>query len=344
VRFALVPDVRFAEVTPPPAPDYGRPESWIARPGLAPDPARFAPEGFQVAPAPAAATFFVAPTAFFGTDAWNSPLDDPRARDFLDRMVTAQASPFNGVSAVWAPRYRQATFGTFLKDQPDAGRALDLAYSDVRRAFAAFVAAQPPDRPLILAGHSQGARHLLRLVADDVRGTPLAARVIAVYAVGWPVVPAADLEAMGMPACTRRQQAGCVLSWQSFADDAPRDRVLAQLAAVRTLDGMPIGSRPTLCVNPLAGGTTDIAVPAAANPGSLKDKAIIARLVGARCDPSGLLLLAPPPVDIGPFVLPDGNFHVYDYNLFWVSVRADVEARAMAHAEAGGPAPADPVS
>lgn len=37
----------------------------------------------------------------------------------------------------------------------DAERALDLAYKDVDAAFTAFLAQVDPNRPLILAGHSQ---------------------------------------------------------------------------------------------------------------------------------------------------------------------------------------------
>jgi hypothetical protein len=29
-------------------------------------------------------------------------------------------------------------------------------------------------------------------------------------------------------------------------------------------------------------------------------------------------------VDMGPYVLPGNNYHVYDYPLFWANVRADV--------------------
>jgi hypothetical protein len=28
-------------------------------------------------------------------------------------------------------------------------------------------------------------------------------------------------------------------------------------------------------------------------------------------------------VDMGPYVLPGNNYHVYDYPLFWSNVRAD---------------------
>ncbi len=131
--------------------------------------------------------FFVTPTAYLGRDRWTMPFDDAATNARLALYLRGQASAFNGVGQVWAPKYRQATFGAFLTAKPDAARALDFAYADVVRAFAAFVAAVPPGTPIVLAGHSQGSRHLLRLVAEHVAGTPLAKRVVAVYAVGWPV-------------------------------------------------------------------------------------------------------------------------------------------------------------
>lgn len=337
VTFALAPTLPFAESPQAPAPRYAEASAWIARPDIPGNPALFVPEGYRPAPAPAAAAFFVPPTAFFARSRWNAPLDDAETNALLERYVAAQASVFNGIASLWVPRYRQATFGTFLKASPDAEKALDLAYADVAAAFDAFVAAQPADRPLILAGHSQGARHLLRLVADRVRGTPLADRVVAVYAVGWPVAWEADLPRLGVPACAGREQAGCLLSWQSFAADGDLEGFLEGVARVQRLDGAPFGTEPMVCVNPLDGaaappGRAGPAVAAEANPGALKERELLPRLVGARCDATGLLLLEPAPRDFGRFVLPGGNFHVYDINLFWAAVRADAEARLMAHA------------
>ncbi len=337
VTLALAPTVAFADSPAPPAPRYSAPSAWIAHPQLPGNPALFAPEGYRPAPAPAAAAFFVPPTAFFGRTSWNAPLDDPQVNQRLDRYVEAQASPFNGIAEVWAPRYRQATFGSFLRPSADSERALDLAYADVVAAFDAFVAAQPADRPLILAGHSQGARHLLRLVAGRVRGTPLAGRIVAVYAIGWPVALPADLDSLGLPPCAGREQAGCLLSWQSFAADGDLAGFLKGVEPLRRVDGEPFGRAPMLCVNPLTGaaappGAADAGAPAEANAGALREKALVPRLTGARCAASGLLLLDPAPRDIGPYVLPNGNFHVYDISLFWAAVRADAEARLMAHA------------
>jgi hypothetical protein len=52
------------------------------------------------------------------------------------------------------------------------------------------------------------------------------------------------------------------------------------------------------------------------------------------------LLISPAPSEIGPYVLPGGNFHVYDYGLFWANVRADAEARLSAFGAARFPAAA----
>ncbi len=330
IAWAFTPRVSFAESAVAPPPDYRDASAWVARPDLPENPARFVPPGFRAAPRPIAAAFFVPPTAFFGRDRWTAPLDDAETNERLALFTRNQASAFNGIAAVWAPRYRQAALGAFFRPGPEADQALDLAYSDVVRAFAAFLAAQAPDAPLLLAGHSQGSRHLLRLYAERVAGTPLADRVVAVWAVGWPVTPA-DLARLRLAPCRAREEAGCLLSWQSWAGDADLARAAAGLARARRFTGAPVGSAPMVCTNPLTGGEA----PAAgreANLGALLEGRLEPRLAGARCTAPGILALEPSPGDIGPLVLPDGNYHAYDYNLFWANVRADAEARLSAHA------------
>src|SRR3546814_15279414 len=93
----------------------------------------------------------------------------------------------------------RSTFGAFLTSEAAAGQALDLAYRDVLTAFDQFVTEIGPDRPIILAGHSQGALHLTRLLKDRVAGTPLATRLVAAYVVRWPVSQPRALPAPGPP-------------------------------------------------------------------------------------------------------------------------------------------------
>lgn len=331
---AFVPTMDFAESPLAAPPDYAKDIGWVARPGMEPNPALWVPPGNRPAPRPAASAFFIPPTAWLGRSRWNAPLDDPETNDRLALFTRVQASTFNGVADIWVPRYRQATFGSFLVEAPAAEQALDLAYTDVLAAFAAFLKNNPGDGPIILAGHSQGARHLLHLLGGlpaDVR-----ARVVAVYAVGWPVALPGDLQRTGgLPACATAEQAGCILSWQSFAADGDLAEALAGFARVRTLDGSRIGTRPMLCVNPLSG--TGAAAGADGNLGTLIADALQPGRAGARCSDRGLLLIDPAPKDIGPYVLPGGNFHAYDYSLFWANIRADVETRLSAFAAARAP-------
>jgi hypothetical protein len=173
LRLALVPSAAFSANDAGPRPDYGKLSSWAAHPGLKTDAARWTPEGYRAAPQPGIAVFFLLPTTVFDRSRWNGGTDDIEANKRVDMFLKSQASIFNGVGEIWAPRYRQATFGVFMTDKPQAAAALDLAYGDVLAAFDAFVAALPSDRPIILAGHSQGSLLLMRLLRDRVAGKPL---------------------------------------------------------------------------------------------------------------------------------------------------------------------------
>lgn len=334
--YALVPQHGFERQAPLAGNAYDDPKLWLSRPGMgAGDPARFRPAGLAANEAPLdAAVFFIHPTSYFDRAHWNGPIANPQADQFAALMIRGMASAFNASPAIWAPRYRQATMGTFLADNPARLAALDLAYGDVRAAFLAFLADTPPDRPIVLAGHSQGALLLKRLLQDEVAGKPLARRIAAAYVVGWPVSLRHDLPLMGLPACARAGQPGCVAGWLTYAEPADTKLTLQGYGRFPALDGqLPAGS-PFLCTNPLT-GAPDSAAPAAANRGTLKpdmtmaSARLIAGAVPARCGPEHFLLIGDPP-EIGENVLPGNNYHLYDIPLFWANVRADVAARVAA--------------
>ena len=48
--------------------------------------------------------------------------------------------------------------------------------------------------------------------------------------------------------------------------------------------------------------------------------------------PNGGLLIGEGP-NLGPYVLPGNNYHVYDYSLFWANIRADANRRLKAFAQ-----------
>jgi len=334
-RFAFVPRGAYEAQQPLPAGAYADPNLWVSRPGTKDDPAQYLPEGAVPGAKGKAYVFFIHPTSYLARDHWNGPIDDKDSRQRTDLFVRGMASAFNGAAAVYAPRYRQAAFGSFLVNQPETLKARALAYADVRQAFAAFVAAVPTDAPIVLAGHSQGGLHLLHLLKDNVRGTPLAPRIVAAYLVGWPVSPEHDLPETGMPACTAPDQTGCAMSWMSYAEPAEAGALLDAYRAEPGLDGKPKDAKPVLCTNPLNGGAGPSA-PGTANLGTLVPDEEPSRgkmqmlAVPARCDPkTGLLLIGEPP-EVGPYVLPGNSYHIYDIPLFWANLRADAARREAA--------------
>jgi len=339
--YGLAPRVAFRPQPALPPGAYDLPEMWLARPGMAHDPAQYLPPGIGHLRRGEAYVFFLHPTTFLSRTHWNAPLDHLNSRMRAELAVRSMASVFNDEAGIWAPHYRQAALGTFMVDRPESKRALALAESDVRSAFATFLEQIPPHAPIVLAGHNQGALIALHLLRDGVRGTPIARRIVAVYLTGWPVSPRHDLPQTGMPACTRADQAGCVMAWMTFADPADPRQILAMASHYPALDGARADDRP-LCTNPLTGGAA-LSAPAGANRGSLaigdelRQPSLVLPSVGARCDPaSGLLIVTTPP-HLGDHVRPGNDFTAYDLALFWRNLRSDVAAREAAWQRAGHP-------
>jgi hypothetical protein len=329
-----VPKGHYAPPTKDTAPDYAKTASWAARPDVANDPSSWHPDGMPAdmdASGPAA-VFYIHPTTYLKTDRWNGPIDNSDSLNRTNLFVKSEASAFAGAGKVWAPLYRQAAYGAFLLKNDDATKALDLAYSDVSRAFDEFLKQVPATQPIILAGHSQGSLHLLRLLVD--RKEALKGRLVAAYVVGWPVSVTADLSALGIPACTKPDETGCLLSWMSFGDPPDAGMMLDEWQSSPSPTGKPRRAGDVLCVNPLT-GTRDGSAPPAANSGTLLPSADLqsAKLepgrVGARCA-NGLLIVGG---DVPAFIPPPllgNNFHVYDYALFWGSIRKDAAMRVAA--------------
>lgn len=332
---AFVPGTEF-EPQPALAKErYADAAMWVARPGITDDPAHWVPPGAPARPEPvAAAVFFVHPTSYFARGHWNAPLGDKETDGRTATFVQGLASPFAGSAELWIPRYRQATLGAFLTEKPEAAQALELAYGDVVQAFDHFLVSTPPELPIVLAGHSQGAFHLRRLMAERVASRPLARRIAAAYLVGWPLSLDHDLPKLGLKPCAKPGQPRCVMSWMSYGEPGEPQMTINAYARRGGLDGKVLRGSAFLCSNPLTGGNGN-AAPAAANLGtlipdvSLKNGRIVPAYTGASCRTDGALSLGGNP-NMGPYVFPGDNYHVYDIPLFWTNVRADFSARVAA--------------
>ena len=333
-HWVATPGHPFDPQLAPPPPDYARAEAWAALPGR--DSAADAvPPGSGAVDAQATAeadVFFVHPTTYFWRSHWNAPTGGWLTRRITAATLAGQASAFNGAARVYAPRYRQMTLAGF--DHPELREAaLDLAYSDVRRAFQHYLDRFAAGRPLILAGHSQGSRMLLRLLDDFFRDGPLREHLVAAYVVGARVWEGSYQRGEAvLPVCQRPEATGCLVSWRTLAEGA--DPAVDSNPGERS-DGQ------TVCVNPLSwrpGG----AAPADANLGSvpLPTSGALGRalpgLTGARCQ-DGFLWIRPVTRAGFRMAHPDGNWHAYDYALFYMNVRANAVQRVAAFTQRSRP-------
>lgn len=333
---AFVPDAEFVQQEALAKNKYEDPAMWYSIAGARKNnPTTWQPKGASdINPRGPAAIFFVHPTSYISKDSWNAPLGDAQAGARAQIFLRGLASPFASAGEIWAPRYRQATVGAFLTKEPAGQKALDAAYQDVLQAFDRFMEEQQSDRPIILAGHSQGSRHLTYLLRDRVAGKPLAKRIVAAYVVGWPISIDSDLDALGLPACSGPDEAGCIMSWQSFAEPADYKLIIDYFGIENGFNGKSRKDTNIVCTNPLNGGGLPEGT-VQENLGTLKanaeltDGELIAEQVPARCDERGFLLIGEPP-EMGAYVLPGNNYHVYDYPLFWANIRQDSLRRTRA--------------
>ncbi len=337
-RIFLKPSSSFDVAAAPAAPDYTDSASWVALPDREDQADNLPPESDLKDRQSDAEVdvFFVHPTTYYSKDGWNAAFDeDGETRELLEEGVMRfQASVFNGAARVYAPRYRQATLYSFMGEEPDAYAALTFAYGDVERAFTHFISTMNKGRPFILASHSQGSLHAMKLLQEKIAGTNVANRLVAAYIVGFSIPE--KLGADGITACRTEHQTGCYLNWNSVAADA--ETTGWKQTTKIWIDGQlqHIAGRPIACVNPLT-GTLGGAADAKANLGGQpfseageRSRALIPELTGAACE-DGMLIVSPPTDDEGlTFGVFGGDYHIYDYNLFHMNIRQDITRRISA--------------
>jgi len=221
---------------PAPAPvDYADPASWLCLPGRQDacgrplptatlDPAGYgAPTPSSIAANPPIDCFYVYPTV--SRDSGLNSDMDPGVEE--QRTTAVQFARFAGICRTFAPVYRSATVGSIaaaLRGQ-DPAPVLNFAYGDVRAAWRHYLQHHNRGRPFVLIGHSQGTIHLIRLLAEEIEGKPIASRLVSALLLGFNVEVPEGRDLGGSfrstPLCTRPGQTGCVVTYVSFRAESP---------------------------------------------------------------------------------------------------------------------------
>ena len=318
----------------PATPDYRTAEQWAALPSTA-DEADNAPASTAFPEAQAgsvADVFWIYPTIYTddpnGRYPWNASTTDADLNARIDEStIRMQASVFNAAGRVYAPRYRQAHISAYYTDDDaKAEAAFDTAYADVQRAFELYLSTYNHQRPIIIAGHSQGTTHAKRLVreyfdpAGPLRAGPaLAERFVAAYLIGMPVLP----EEFGalMP-CANPNQTGCYVSWRTWQRPATPWQA-------KDGDAGGSGSDRPVVVNPLTWTLDTLYASAKLNPGgTLRKLKLVEGLADAQVH-QGILWINRPNF-FGKRIIRMDNWHAADINLFYESIRRNAVQRVIA--------------
>ena len=143
------------------------------------------------------------------------------------RAAQQQFAPFASVCKPYAPMYRQITLaglrsvlnkGSLKVDQ-------DLGFDDVRAAWRYYLANDNKGRGVVLVGHSQGARMLMGLIAQDIEGKPAQTVVVSAVVPGFPILVSSGADVGGtfksMPLCRSASQVGCIIAYSAFRESSP---------------------------------------------------------------------------------------------------------------------------
>jgi hypothetical protein len=314
------PKADFKTYTPPTPPDYSKSEHWAALPTKKDNADRTPSDSIKDGQAAAQAdVFFVYPTIYTGTknyqNQWNADVNDATFNASVEgSTILHQASVFNAAGKIYAPRYRQAHIYAYsAKDTASSRKAFELAYLDVKAAFEYYLEHYNNGRPIIIASHSQGTNHSEQLLKDFFDGKPLQKQLVAAYLVGMPIYRGTF---QNIYPCRNPEETGCFCSWNTYSSNYyPTNyhkklyRAVATNPINWTLDGTPADYSENK-----GGVMADYTLKS--NPSNAKSH-------------RGLLWINKLNINVpAPFLI-QKNWHVADYNLFWMNVRENSVLRTQ---------------
>ncbi|MDA0936988.1 MAG: DUF3089 domain-containing protein [Bacteroidetes bacterium] len=206
--------VAFDEKLVPRAPDYSSPESWAVFPGKFPKVIRDLkiPQNENNTD-----VFYIYPTLLTDkkTTDWNADIWSSFFRQrVFQTAIQYQASAWANFGNLYVPFYRQTHYRIFVEPHVDSGiKAWQIAYDDVKNAFAYFLKHHNKGKPIIIAAHSQGSMHAKRLINDFFDEKPLQDQLVVAYLIGVRVFPN---EFKSIHPLNAADKVGGFVSWNSY--------------------------------------------------------------------------------------------------------------------------------
>ena len=322
VMLYIMPWKNFSEKEVPTKLQYEKSYSWIAHPTHL-DLSKFLPDQNSISNTKKdVVVFFVHPTTFINRKSWNQPKNDYEANEILrKRILINQAVIFSACCDVYVPAYRQATLYSFVAGKQNQEKAFSIAYQDVLASFEYFNQNFRNGRPYILAGHSQGSMHALKLLKEIRNNSHLYSDMVAAYLVGFNITKS---DIYPTKVCESEDSINCVVAWNSVEKNG--------FVTFKSEEDL-------ICVNPLSWNESEKAISSNFNLGGVgfnhwsknkikrnwKNIVLEPKVAGAKCKDGNLLITN---LYSSGFPVRLFSLHAYDYGLFFSNILKNTKVRS----------------
>ena len=302
------------ETADPERPDYAKEENWAY---------------FGIGEDKEADLFLVCPTVDM-RDEYNMSMDDEETKSSFFGALNMERGIYEDSARMYAPYYRQAAMKIYDLTVEERQPYLELAYSDVSDAFAWYLENENEGRPIILAGFSQGADMCYRLMEEYFGDADLSDQLVAVYAIGWPCTREMVEKYPQIVPAQSEDDFGAVVSFECEAPELEETFIV------------PAGTK-SYSINPLnwktdgtiADKSENIGACFTSYSGEIKREEV--NLCGCYIeDGRGALKVTDvTPADFPPIlsILPEGSYHLYDYQFFFRNLQENVAVRLKKYLE-----------
>ena len=269
--------------------------------------------------------FFVCPTVYFGSDdSYNMELTDEDTKEIFLGATNMEKGIYDADSRFFAPYYSQVGFNVYSMGSSDSEQYFELAFDDVKSAFEYYYENCNDDRPIILAGFSQGSDMCIRLLKECFKDKDRQDQLIACYAIGWRITDEEIKEYPQLKFAEGESDTGVIISFNSEAENIDDSLMI------------PKGIK-TLSINPLNWKTDSTIADKSLNLGACftnydgKIEKEINNLTGAYIDDvRGALKVndvTPEEYPAGIDIFEEGIYHLYDYQFFYCNLQNNVQTR-----------------
>lgn len=304
-----IPTAAFKTETLPQKPDYTKASAWAVLPDRQ-DACDQYPKNYknrEDKAQDAVDVFYVYPTIYEDGDLWNADINDQKLNKQIQKLpIRMQASVFHELARIYSPYYRQMHIQGYYQKGGEA--AFDTAYADVKRAFLYYWKHYNKGRPFILASHSQGTNHSERLLREVILpNKEMKVQLKLAYLVGMPI----EKNFEDFPPCSAEDDLNCFLSWRTYGKNFCPKEFGDSICASH-----PITFEASRVVNNFE-----------EHQGILyKNFKIIAKKGVKVTKKPGYILVTGLKMPFKSFFRWE-NYHVADYNIFWVNLRENFKQR-----------------